>query len=92
MSKYIIAYEALCPSDKISQNDPRRPAIIAEMRSIDKATTLPQAAQAVAWWNAWPNDQHATAEDFCREVKCLLASLREKKAGVLNTALERHAP
>jgi hypothetical protein len=73
MSKYIRTYESLCPNDRISKTDPRRPAIIAEMRAIDKATTDAEAASAVSWWGVWPNERHATPEEFCREAKSLMA-------------------
>jgi hypothetical protein len=74
MSKYIRTYEALCPQDRIHRSDPRRAAIIAEMRAIRAAKTLSQAAKVVEWWDVWPNEQHATAEEFCREAKSLMAN------------------
>ncbi len=74
MSKYISTYEALCPRDRISPSDPRRPAIIAEMRAIHRAKTAAQAAAVIAWWAVWPNDQHSTAEDFCRDARRIMAN------------------
>ena len=74
MSKYISVYEALCPADKISRDDPRRPAIIAEMRAIHRAQTAAQAAKVIVWWDVWPNDQHPTAEDFCRDARRIMAN------------------
>jgi hypothetical protein len=81
MSRYIRIYESLCPADRISMIDPRRADIIAEMRAIRFAKTAAEAARVIAWWAAWPNDRHETAEDFCREArKMMRACSAQKKA------------
>lgn len=72
MSKYIQIYERLCRDDPIEADDPRRPAIIEEMISIHRAATEADAVAVVAWWQAWPNPQHQTANEFVREARELM--------------------
>lgn len=74
MSKYIRTYEALCPDDKIAQDDPRREVIIAEMRAIQEAATDEEAVAIIDWWNAWPNPQHQTALEFVQAARSLMSS------------------
>lgn len=59
MSKYIAVYEALFPSDQISEDDPRRGAIIAEMRAVHLANTTAEARQVVEWW-PWESQAQCT--------------------------------
>ena len=49
MSKFIQLYETLCPDDPIMRDDPRRPAIIAEMRHVCTAKTEADAVKAVEY-------------------------------------------
>ena len=72
MSKYIAIYQALCPDDPISDDDPRRPAILAEMRAIHQAASDEAAVEVIEWWQAWPNPQHQTPLDFVREARLLM--------------------
>jgi len=72
MSKYIRIYEALCPDDKICMDDPRRGAIIHEMRTIHHAKSNKEAIAVIAWWEAWPNPQHTTALDFVRAARKMM--------------------
>jgi hypothetical protein len=72
MSKYIRIYEALCQSDSVSKDDPRRQAIISEMRAIHNARTNAIAAAVIRWWDVWPNEQHSTAEEFCRDARRMM--------------------
>jgi hypothetical protein len=74
MSKYIRLYEALCPDDPISKEDPRRHSIIAEMRAVVTAKTAEDAAWAVEWWEVWPNPQHKTALEFVIEARTKYAT------------------
>lgn len=74
MSKYIRIYETLCPDDKIVRDDPRRNAIMAEMRAIHRAKTSDDAVAVVAWWNAWPNPQHQTANEFVRAARMMMSN------------------
>lgn len=74
MSKYIRTYETLCPDDQIDRDDPRRSAIMAEMRAIHKAKTEDEAAAVIAWWGAWPNPQHQTALEFARAARKLMSN------------------
>jgi len=69
--KYIKAYE-LC-GDVIAHNDPRRRDIIAEMKAVERAATVTEAAAVVEWWGCWPTDRHKTAKSFCTAVRKFLA-------------------
>ena len=81
MSKYLRIYETLCPSDRITSDDPRRGAITTEMRAVCNAATDADAARVIEWWDVWPNEQHATAEEFCREARRLLEQTQESNHG-----------
>lgn len=72
MSKYIRAYEALCPDDIIAKDDPRRPVIMAEMAAIKRSKCNVDAAHVVAQWGVWPNDQHASALEFVSEARRIM--------------------
>lgn len=67
MNKYIRVYESLCQDDRIADNDPRRDAIITEMRAIELAGTDEEAVEVIEWWNAWPNPTHSTPLEFVRD-------------------------
>ena len=71
-SKYIRIYEKLCPDDPIHDDDPRRGAIMAEMRSIHHAKTEQEAVAVIEWWQAWPNPQHQTVLELVREARSLM--------------------
>ena len=73
MSKYIDVYETLCRDDAVAMDDPRRSAIISEMRDIQKAATDEDAAKVIEWWGAWPNPQHRTALEFVQEARRMMA-------------------
>ncbi len=72
-SMYQSVYERLCPDDILERDDPRRPAIIAEMKDIAAAKTDIEAVKVVEWWGVWPNEQHATALEFVQQVRRLLS-------------------
>lgn len=74
MSKYIRIYETLCPDDKIARDDPRRAAIIGEMRAIHRAKTDDEAVAVVAWWHAWPNPQHQAAIEFVQAARKMMSN------------------
>ena len=74
MSKYIRIYETLCPDDWIDRDDPRRGAIMAEMRAIHRAKTEDEAVAVIYWWNAWPNPQHQTATEFVRAARQMMSN------------------
>lgn len=78
MSKYLRIYESLCPDDPIGDEDPRRPAILAEMRDIHRAPTEAAAVAIIEWWKAWPNPLHQTPLEFVQEARRLMA-LPEKE-------------
>lgn len=46
-------YEAVCPDDIIADDDPRRKAIIDEMRVV-LFGTVEQAKSKIAWWGMTP--------------------------------------
>lgn len=71
-SKYIRIYETLCPDDPIRDDDPRRGAIVAEMRAIRHAKTEQEAVAVIEWWRAWPNPQHQTALELVHEARSLM--------------------
>jgi len=73
MSVYIKAYE-LC-GDVLHDDDPRRSEIVAEMKAVEKAATIDEAAAVVEWWG-WgrrADARHKTAKDFCEDVRRFLA-------------------
>jgi len=74
MSKYIRIYETLCPDDLIHDDDPRRSAIIAEMRAIHRAKNEGLAEIVVAWWGAWPTPQHGSAREFVRAARKMMSN------------------
>ena len=59
LSKYLRLYEGLFP-DQPMDNDPRAPAIQAEMRAVIKATDNKEAVAAIEWWG-WSSNQQAVA-------------------------------
>lgn len=65
-------YEILCPEDVLEYDDPRRPAIIAEMKDVACAASIDEAVKVIAWWNVWPNAAHETPEQFVKDVRRLL--------------------
>lgn len=72
MSKYLKIYEALCPDDPISDDDPRLPGILAEMRDIHCAPTEEDAIKVIEWWQAWPNSWHLIPEEFVRDARAMM--------------------
>jgi len=70
-------YETLCPDDVLHAEDPRRPAILEEMRLVVEAPTDSQAAEVVAWWNSWPNPQHLSATEFVVEARQLFVRVND---------------
>lgn len=76
MSKYIRIYETLCPDDQISRDDPRRDAIMNEMRAIHKSKTEDAAVAVITWWNAWPNQQHQTALEFVQAARKMMSNYK----------------
>ena len=76
MSKYIRIYETLCPDDKIARDDPRRDAIMDEMRAIHKAKSEDDAVSVIAWWNAWPNPQHQTVIEFVQAAREMMSNVK----------------
>lgn len=70
MSKYLDIYEAICPSDPVAADDPRRASIIAEMRRICLAADNRTAAKIVDWWG-WDSDQELIA--FVAKVRRMAA-------------------
>ncbi|EKD98918.1 MAG: hypothetical protein ACD_23C00214G0001 [uncultured bacterium] len=78
MNKYLKAYEHLCPDDALCDVDPRRGAIIAEMKAVHRAKTEREAAAIIEWWDAWPNPQHRNANEFVRAAwKIMGSNLRD---------------
>lgn len=69
-------YETLCPDDPLSQDDPRRGAILAEMRLVVDAPTDEEATRAIEWWGAWPNPQHETALEFVRSARTMFRQVQ----------------
>lgn len=71
MSKHLRTYHALCPEDLISDDDPRRGDIMAEMRAIRAAKTDEDAARIIEWWG-WPGPHYRTALEFAREARRIM--------------------
>lgn len=59
MTKYLRLYEKLFP-DQPMLNDPRAPAIEAEMKAVIAAKDNREAVKAIEWWG-WNNKQQAVA-------------------------------
>lgn len=72
MNKYLKIYEILCPDDPIFEDDPRRPAIIAEMHDIHRAASEAEAVKVIEWWRAWPNPQHLTPQEFVQDARAMM--------------------
>ena len=49
-NKYIQIYESVFPNDTIDANEPRKAAIIAEMKAIMAAKTAKEAWALIDWW------------------------------------------
>ena len=75
MSKYIRTYETLCPDDPVTRNDPRRGAIMAEMRAIHKAKNDEDAADVIDWWQVWQHDRQLALE-FVREARRMMSNVQ----------------
>ena len=71
-SKFIEIYQSLC-SDLVSDDDPRRQAIIEEMRIVCTSRKNSEAVDAIEWWG-WDTDR--TALDFVREARAMYRSLK----------------
>lgn len=74
MSKFLKAYQQLCPDDALCADDPRRSAIIAEMQAVHRAKTERAAVAIIDWWDAWPNPQHRNANEFVRAAWGIMGS------------------
>lgn len=70
-------YETLCPDDVLHAEDPRRTAILEEMRLVLEAPTVSQAVEVVAWWNSWPNPQHLSATEFVQDARDLFLRVND---------------
>lgn len=83
MSKYLALYETMCPEDEIRKDDPRRGAIIAEMRGVCRARTVPEAAKFIEWW-IWDDkvrDSRAWAHKARRIFVRMTASRKDPASG-----------
>ncbi|WP_025140891.1 hypothetical protein [Achromobacter sp. DH1f] len=63
-------YDPLCP------DDPRRGAILGEMRLVVEAATDDDATRAIKWWGAWPNPQHESALEFVRSARTMFRQVQ----------------
>lgn len=48
--KLIAVYKRLCPDDQVTEDDPRRPVIAAEVLDVGRAPTVNDALAVIEWW------------------------------------------
>ncbi|MEM4203017.1 MAG: hypothetical protein QXS54_03000 [Candidatus Methanomethylicaceae archaeon] len=83
MSKYIKLYQLMCPLDEVTKDDPRRAAIIAEMRYItNPKRSIEDAANYIRCWGGW--SEKDSPEEFVKRA-------RERYASIKNESRERSA-
>jgi hypothetical protein len=70
-SKYQSVYEKMCPDDQLTDDDPRKRDIIAEMKLIAKSKTNREGAAIIEWWG-WDSDQELIA--FVAKARKLLSN------------------
>jgi len=63
--KLIRLYERLCPDELVSADDPRRPAIAAEMFDIGLAPSPAAALEVISWWGL----PEVWAKEFIRQAR-----------------------
>jgi len=70
VSKYLKLYSRLCPDDPVASDrlDPRRAAIIAEMKAVCRAKTEAGAMCVIEWWDSWRNNEEGLLE-FVRKAR-----------------------
>lgn len=68
--KLLAIYGRLCPHDRVTDDDPRRDAIAAEVFDVGNAPTMEEALSVIAWWgqsSEWARDFVRSARaSFCR--------------------------
>ena len=52
--KLVKIYARVCPKDVLSEDDPRRDTIAAEMLDVGLAATADEALKVIAWWDPLP--------------------------------------
>lgn len=74
MSKYIKLYHLMCPLDEVTKDDPRRAAIIAEMRYIvNPKHSIKKAAEYIRWWGGW--SEKDSPEEFVKQARKQYAAI-----------------
>jgi len=48
--KLIAVYTRLCPDDQVTEDDPRRPLIAAEVLDVGRAPTIADALEVIQYW------------------------------------------
>jgi hypothetical protein len=49
-TKLIAVYTRLCPDDQVTDDDPRRPVIAAEVLDVGRAPTVKDALELIEYW------------------------------------------
>jgi hypothetical protein len=55
-AKLIAVYKCLCPDDQMTDDDPRRPVIAAEVLDVGRAPNITAALEVIEYWRqpaAW---------------------------------------
>jgi hypothetical protein len=58
-AKLIAVYRRLCPDDQVTDDDPRRSVIAAEVLDVGRAPTVKDALEVIEYWrqpSAWANE------------------------------------
>jgi hypothetical protein len=64
-AKLIAVYKRLCPDDQVTNDDPRRPVIAAEVLDVGRAPSVKDALEVIQYWRLPP----AWALEFVSSVR-----------------------
>jgi len=53
-AKLIAVYVRLCPDDQVTDDDPRRPVIAAEVLDVGRAASITDALEVIEYWRQPP--------------------------------------
>ena len=79
-NRLIKVYERLCPNDFVTQDDPRRSLIAAEVLDVGLAPSLNDALKVIEWWRQpeeWAREFAISARRSVRQMK-FIATKHEK--------------
>lgn len=70
--KLLGIYARLCPDDHVTDDDPRRDSIAAEVFDVGNAATMDEALSVIAWWgqpSQWAREFVRSARASFRRLK-----------------------